>query len=102
MEILISNKAAQEYEEAYQYLKENAGIKVADDLDSLIDHTFEIIKNNPEIGNNNYINLSQTHKFKMFLIRKFNYAIFYTYTKKEIRIARILHTARDINNILFQ
>lgn len=102
MKISFYEDAVLDVDNIEEYYKNISGAERLDKKFLLaLNETLDTLTRYPEIGSNRFSYLFNDDNSKSILIKNFSYILFYCYTKKEIKVDRILHTSRDINNILF-
>ncbi|EEZ79705.1 MAG: type II toxin-antitoxin system RelE/ParE family toxin [Candidatus Thioglobus sp.] len=99
MNLVIRPQADTDINTAFDYLKQD-GPKIAIEFLDTVEHNFDLIKQNPEIGSTRYDGLFPVKGLRFFKVGKFPWLIFYFSTQSMIDIVRILHGTRDIPTIL--
>jgi len=88
--VIISDEAKLDLENSYQYYRENANKKVADNFIKEFRKSIKIISDNP------YFKI-WFDDFRVKLLAKYPFLIFFSVDKKEniIVIARVFHTSQN-------
>ena len=99
MQIIVSIKAHQDIDDIINYFESKKLEEVA--IDFLIN--FKEIKNllilHPEIGSQRFCRILNDDSIRYFILKKFDYYIFYKIIENQIVIVRVLSSKRDIFRI---
>lgn len=93
---VLAPQAARDLVETWRYLKEHAGISVADRVESTILERVAFLAENPGIGHQRQDLTDQ--KVKFFPV--YSYLIVYRPETSPLQIVAILHGRRDFEGIL--
>ena len=96
MQIILSIKAHQDIDDIIDYFESKKLEQVA--IDFLIN--FKEIKSllilHPEIGSQRFCEILNDSSIRYFVLKKFDYYIFYKIEKSQVKIIRVLSSKRDI------
>ena len=99
MQIIVSIKAHQDIDDIINYFESKKLEEVA--IDFLIN--FKEIKNllilHPEIGSQRFCGILNDDSIRYFILKKFDYYIFYKIIERQIVIVRVLSSKRYIFRI---
>lgn len=98
-EIRKKPQAERDIEECFVYIGED-NLDTAVHFLVAVEDSIEEIGRNPFIGKRREFKSSQLANLRMWLVKNFsNYQIYYTVEAEIIEIIRVLHGARDIDDI---
>lgn len=98
-EIRKKPQAERDIEECFVYIGED-NLDITVHFLVAVEDTIEEIGRNPFIGKQREFKSSQLQNLRMWLVKNFsNYQIYYTIEAENIEIIRVLHGARDIEDI---
>ena len=99
MNIVISTKAQRDLYEINYYFKSKGLQKIAKDFL----YSFKTIQSrlgaHPEIGSQRFCGILNDDSIRYFILKKFDYYIFYKIIERQIVIVRVLSSKRDIFRI---
>ncbi len=99
--ITIRPQADRDLTEQAQYLAAYAGVDTALRFYAASDETFSLLASHPEMGRTRKFRNPRLSKLRMSLLLGFpKYVVFYRPTGQGIEAVRVLHGARDIENLL--
>jgi toxin ParE1/3/4 len=98
-EIRKKPEAERDIEECFVYIGED-NLDIALRFLMAVEESIDEIGRNPYIGANREFKSLQNINLQMLLVKNFsNYQIYYSIDVKTIEIIRVLHGARDLENI---
>ena len=98
-EIRKKPQAERDIEECFVYIGED-DLDVAVHFLVAVEDSIEEIGRNPFIGKQREFKSSQIPTLRVWLVKNFtNYQIYYTVKSETIEIIRVLHGARDLDDI---
>jgi len=87
--------------EQFVYLGEQSSVEVAERFLEAVEKTCALLSGQPQAGRPHDAGLPRLARLRCFPVKGFeNYLIFYIQRRSGIEIIRVLHAARDIENIL--
>jgi toxin ParE1/3/4 len=97
---ILSPESQQDIFEIWSYLVAEAGVELANQIESELFDDFDLLARSPGIGHKR----QDLTKFPMFFYRAFpyQYMIIYRMEKAGVEIVGVLHAKRDIKKILKQ
>lgn len=90
--IVWEEKAQADREGIFRYLYEEAGLSVASAADEQFVKLAAMLEDNPEAG----VKVNQSKKQRKLIVTRFPFIMIYAIEMEEVRILRVLHTARKI------
>lgn len=98
-EIRKKPQAERDIEECFVYIGED-NLDIAVHFLVAVEDSIEEINRNPFIGKSREFKSSNLQNLRMWLVKNFsNYQIYYMVEAETIEIIRVLHGARDIDDI---
>ncbi len=98
-EIKKKPQAERDIEDCFVYIGEE-NLNIAVHFLVAVEESIEEIGRNPFIGRKREFRNIQNQNLRMFFVKDFNkYQIFYTVETETIEIIRVLHGARDLDDI---
>ena len=100
MKIIISTKAKRDLYEINYYFKSIGLQKIVKDFLYSFKNIQIRLSSHPEIGSQRFCKILNDSSIRYFVLKKFDYYIFYKIEKSQLKIIRILSSKRDIFSIL--
>lgn len=92
---VLSEEADKDLEDIFDYTAEQFGVDQAIVYVSGFEAVFDSLSNNPRLGRERY-----EIRPELRSITKESHVVFYRIMKNNIRIVRVLHMSRDVNNFI--
>lgn len=92
----LTPRARVDYQLTWNYLAEHASFEVADRWRESIRAAMKKVAANPALGHTKIESSDPRHRF----FRDGNYYVVFMVNTQPLKILRILHTARDLSNLL--
>lgn len=90
--ILWGKRALANREQIWRYLYQEAGLDIANAVDDRFVEILSLLENTPKLG----VKVGNQEKKRKLVLTHFPFIIVYVIESKEIKIIRILHTARKV------
>ena len=101
--LTVRSRARLDLLEQFVYLGEQAGVEVAERYFAAVDQTCAFLLKQPRSGTLYDSGVARLNGIRRFRVRRFeHYLIFYLPRPGGIDVIRVLHTARDVDNIFTQ